>query len=112
VDGERVSEGHIVAKKRSNVRGAKEPSACRSSTDLGGAGRPIIGWHRNWPPEFYGTRLLHQTSGRPCWAACSSARRMVSRHCATSRTAYPSTAMARAVVSTGGTPGSTSSNLR
>jgi hypothetical protein len=25
VDGERVSEGHIVAKKRSNVRGAKEP---------------------------------------------------------------------------------------
>ena len=74
--------------------------------------RPITGWHRNWPSEFYGTCLLRQTSGGPCWAAWIGARRMASRHCATNRTAYPSTAMARAVVSTGGTPGSSASNLR
>ena len=38
VDGERDSAGSVVARKRSNVRGAKRPAGCNGSNKTGGKG--------------------------------------------------------------------------
>src|ERR1039458_7644862 len=94
------------ALRRCGARGAPRPAPPPvGHPQIWWRRRPITGWHRNWPSEFYGTCLLRQTSGGPCWEPWIGARRMASRPGATSRTPHP-TSPARPAGVRVGQPGS------